>query len=107
MIGSSSSEQAAAPKEEVVISYIDGGVPKKQVWTVEAPDAIQVDQRTEDWAKPKIHRADKILKTPYRLHGGVLRRDRHRPGAQNPSYARFGPHKGFHCMGLTESGMSE
>ena len=59
--------QAAAPQEKIVVEYVDGGEPKKQVWTVERPEGITVDQRTEDWVEPVINRKEALLKTPYKM----------------------------------------
>lgn len=60
-------EQSRANVEQVVIDYVDGGVAKEQVWTVERPEGITVDQRTEEWALPKLNRDLKTLNTPYRM----------------------------------------
>ena len=40
---------------------------KKQVWTIERPDGITEDQRTEEWKKPKLNRPLKNLDTPYKM----------------------------------------
>lgn len=60
-------ESERANAEEVVIDYIDGGTPKQQVWKVERPDGITIDQRTEDWKKPSLNRSLNTLNSPYRM----------------------------------------
>ena len=54
-------------KEKVEIEYEDGSQRKVQVWTVELPDAITVDQRKEPWVKPKLNRPLTSLNTPYKM----------------------------------------
>ena len=47
-------EAADAPCEKVIVEYELGGQVKQQVWEVLAPDAVTVDQRTQDFEEPKL-----------------------------------------------------
>ena len=60
-------EAAEETREKVIIDYEDGGQPKQQVWEVLPPDAITVDQRTEDFVEPKLNRANNTINTPYKM----------------------------------------
>ena len=60
-------EAAEEAREKVIIDYEDGGQPKQQVWEVLPPDAITVDQRTEDFEEPKLNRANNTINTPYKM----------------------------------------
>ena len=58
---------ATSTRETYEVEYEDGSVTKKQVWTIERPDGITEDQRTEEWKKPKLNRPLKNLDTPYKM----------------------------------------
>lgn len=60
-------QQAAVAPETVIVEYDDGSVRKQQVWTVLQPTAVTVDQRTEEWQKPKLNRELKSLQSPYKM----------------------------------------
>ena len=63
-------EAHQGPAETFVVEYEEGSVSKQQVWTVEKPDAITVDQRAGDgheWQKPKINRSLSSVNTPFKM----------------------------------------
>lgn len=60
-------EQDRASAEQIAVEYLDGGIRKEQIWTVERPEGVTVDQRVEDWLKPRLNRDLKTLNTPYRM----------------------------------------
>ena len=60
-------DAAGDEKETVEIDYMDGSVSKTQVWTVERPDAVTVDQRDQPWEKPVLNRTVANLNTPYNM----------------------------------------
>ena len=57
--------------ETVDVEYMDGSVAKTQVWTVERPDGVTVDQRTQDWQTPKLNRELTNLNSPYKMWMGA------------------------------------
>ena len=57
--------QAEAPQP------LDGSVAKTQRWKIERPDAVTVDQRAEEWKKPKLNRQLKNLNSPYKMWVGA------------------------------------
>ena len=64
-------QEANLEKETFEVDYMDGSVAKKQVWTVERPDAVTVDQRTQEWEKPTLNRVLTNLNTPYKMWLGA------------------------------------
>jgi hypothetical protein len=81
---------------------MDGSVAKKQVWTVERPDAVTVDQRTQEWEKPTLNRVLTNLNTPYKMWLGAALQIFDRIDAHEARVARKDPAQIEDAVGQAE-----